>query len=112
MGADPRDCRPDNDLANTMGLLPSSDTWLAINRHIPERVRVVMSRQHAKVFSRVLAESVDKYERAFGEIVLEATEDKNLVKLLRSFSHDPSSGLAEVLFRWTVFAGNMLAKLS
>lgn len=86
--------------------------WLAINRHIPERVRVVMSRQHAKVFSRVLAESVDKYERAFGEIVLEATEDKNLVKLLRSFSHDPSSGLAEVLFRWTVFAGNMLAELS
>jgi hypothetical protein len=42
---------------------------------VAERVRVVMSPQHAKIFSRVLAENVQKYENAFGEIVLEATGD-------------------------------------
>ncbi|PYX42551.1 MAG: hypothetical protein DMG83_20500 [Acidobacteria bacterium] len=43
---------------------------------VAERVRVVMSPQHAKVFCTLLAEHVAKYEQAFGEIVIEATEKK------------------------------------
>jgi len=42
---------------------------------VAERVRVVMSPQHAKVFSRVLAENIAKYEQAFGEIAVEGLED-------------------------------------
>jgi hypothetical protein len=39
---------------------------------VSEKVKITMSPQHAKVFSRVLAENVKKYEETFGEIKVPA----------------------------------------
>jgi hypothetical protein len=66
---------------------------------VSERVRVAMSPQHAKVLSRVLAEHVANYEKAFGEIQIEAATPKQSLSPFGSFPHDPGSGLAEVLTR-------------
>jgi hypothetical protein len=41
---------------------------------VAERVRIAMSPQHAKAFSKVLAEHVTKYEEAFGEIQVEPSQ--------------------------------------
>ena len=44
---------------------------------VAERVRIAMSPQHAKVFSRLLAEHIDKYEKAFGEIQVEPVQKES-----------------------------------
>jgi len=38
---------------------------------VTRRVRVIMSPQHAKAFSKVLADNIQKYEDAFGELQVE-----------------------------------------
>ena len=54
--------------------------------HEEEQVVIIMSPQHAKVFSMVLAEHIGKYEKAFGVIPIESIENVPERKPIRASS--------------------------
>jgi hypothetical protein len=64
---------------------------------------ILMAPGHAKAVLEALQRTIHTYEEKFGEIDLAKRYEQGIFLLLRSFLHNPGSGLAGVLFAIVAF---------